>query len=206
MFVHNVRVHRYPCKKMLNYNGKLRFFYFGSFKFEHFGSNTGITDTKYPFLKQNVQKRLTIISLVLFFAFLFSCSQSKNLKKTQQKYLPKVVSNLYLNLPYIDFKKIRGENNLEINETNKLTLVREIIAKDSITTIQYQFGEDKLLYEMIIEYIPKFDAIKQFTEKYGEPNNEKEWLFVVGKNMKLKIWIFKNRLCIGDSKHFKKSP
>ena len=142
------------------------------------------------------------ISILLIFTLIVSCSKDMYLKKYQQKYIPIPVSNTYIRMPYKDFKKIRGENNLEINETNSLTIVGEIIARDSITAIQYQFAQDKLLYEIIIEYIPKYNVIKEFTDKFGEPNNEKEWLFEISKNLKLKIWIFKNRLCIGDSKHF----
>ncbi len=135
-------------------------------------------------------------------AFLFSCSQTEKLKKSQKSFIPDVVSNLYIGMPFNDFKEARGIKNLSVIEGNIVTIAKEEYSGDSISLMQYQFAKDKKLYEIIIEYVPEYDAKAAFRLKYGEPNNGKEWLFTLTKNLKLKIWIYQNRLCIADSRKF----
>ena len=106
-------------------------------------------------------------------------------------------------MPLEDLKTARGMNNLYVVDNKDLTILKEEYTKDSISLIQYQFGKDKLLYEIIIEYVEGFKTATTYAAKYGEANNGKEWLFTLNKNMKLKIWVYSNRLCIADSKHFK---
>jgi len=142
--------------------------------------------------------------LILFFssAFLFSCSQTEKIKKGQKSFIPEVVSNLYIGMPLSDFKEARGIRNLSVVEGKIITIAKEEYVKDSVSLLQYQFAGDKKLYEIIVEYVPECDAKARFKLKYGEPNNGKEWLFVISKKLKLKIWIYQNRLCIADSKQF----
>jgi hypothetical protein len=141
--------------------------------------------------------------LVAAFAGFFACSGSAKLKKQQKSFIPEVLSGIYIGMPLSDVKTARGMTHLSVVENDILTRVKEEYSKDSISMIQYQFGKDKKLYEMIIEYVPEFDADSVFTAKYGAYNNGKEWLFTLDKKLKLKIWIYQNRLCIADSKHFK---
>jgi hypothetical protein len=147
-------------------------------------------------------KIFSTLSFFIFIVFISSCTNTAKLRKLQEKFLPDAVSNTYIGMPLKDLRKTRGINNLSVNEGKTLTVIKEEYTKDNIVLIQYQFGKNKLLYEIIIEYIPEFDTKAVFKEKYGEPNNVKEWLFILGKDMKLKIWIYQNRLCIADSKHF----
>jgi hypothetical protein len=147
--------------------------------------------------------------LVLFAgsAFIFSCSETAKLKKLQKNFIPEIISNIYIGMPLKDVKEARGVKNLYVIENDIMTTVKEEYetAKDSISLIQYQFGKDKKLYEVIIEYVTDYNTTKVYKLKYGDPNNGKEWLFTLNKNVKLKIWIYQNRLCIADSKHFKNS-
>jgi hypothetical protein len=143
--------------------------------------------------------------LIILFAsaFIFSCSETAKLKKQQKSFIPEVISGIYIGMPLKDVKEARGMVHLSVVENDLLTRVKEEYDKDSISLIQYQFGKDKKLYEVIIEYVPELDADSVFVNKYGEFNNGKEWLFTLNKKLKLKIWIYQNRLCIADSKHFK---
>lgn len=142
------------------------------------------------------------IIIIAFTAFLYSCKNTEKLKKLQKSFIPDVVSGIYIGMPLEDLKAARGMNNLYVVNNKDLIILKEEYTKDSISLIQYQFGKDKLLYEIIIEYVAGFDAAATYATKYGEANNGKEWLFTLNKKMKLKIWVYSNRLCIADSKHF----
>jgi hypothetical protein len=136
-------------------------------------------------------------------AFLYSCKDTEKLKKLQKSFIPDVVSNIYIGMPLEDLKAARGMNNLYVVNSKDLVILKEESTKDSISLIQYQFGKDKLLYEIIIEYVAGFNTATTYAAKYGAVNNGSEWLFTLNKKMKLKIWVYQNRLCIADSKHFK---
>lgn len=137
-----------------------------------------------------------------FLAFLYACKDTEKLKKLQKSFIPDVVSNIYIGMPLEDLKTVRGMNHLYVVDNKDLTILKEEYTRDSISLIQYQFGKDKLLYEIIIEYVADFNAATTYAAKYGDVNNGKEWLFTLNKKMKLKIWVYQNRLCIADSKHF----
>ena len=149
------------------------------------------------------QNQLNFLLILIASAFIFSCSETSKLKKQQKQYIPNTLSNVYIGMPLKNFKAVRGEKNLTINEGDALTRANEQYSKDSISFIQYQFDKTKTLYEIIIEYIPKFNTEAEYKQKFGNYNGDKEWLFKLNDNLKLKIWIFQNRLCIADSKHFK---
>jgi hypothetical protein len=148
-------------------------------------------------------KSLFILLLSFAFAVIYSCSGTAKLKKQQKSFIPEVLPGIYIGMPLNDVKAARGMTNLSVVENDMLTRIKEDYSKDSISLIQYQFGKDKKLYELIIEYVPELDADSVFTAKYGAFNNGKEWIFTLNKKLKLKIWIYQNRLCIADSKHFK---
>ena len=145
----------------------------------------------------------TISFLIFIIVIAISCSKTSKLIKLQKSYIPAVVSNIYIGIPLTDFKKIRAINNLSVNDGEIITYVKEEYNKDSIPLIHYQFGHDKKLYEIIIEYDTIFHTKEKYIEKYGTPNNGKEWLITLDKTLKLKIWVYQNRLCIADSKYFK---
>ena len=149
------------------------------------------------------QNQLNFLLILIASAFIFSCSETSKLKKQQKQYIPNTLSNVYIGMPLKNFKAVRGEKNLTINEGDALTRANEQYSKDSISFIQYQFDKTKTLYEIIIEYIPKFNTEAEYKQKFGNYNGDKEWLFKLNDNLKVKIWIFQNRLCIADSKHFK---
>jgi hypothetical protein len=125
------------------------------------------------------------------------------MRKLQKSFIPDVVSNVYIGMSLKQLKEARGLVNLSVVDGDVITKVREEYTKDSITLITYQFDKSKTLYEFIIEYVPEYKAMDIYKIKYGAFNNGKEWLFTINKKMKLKIWVYQNRLCIADSKHFK---
>jgi len=140
------------------------------------------------------------ITMLIISAVLLNCKSSIKLQKS---FIPDVVSNVYLGMSFKQLKEARGVNNLSVTDGDAVTRVREEYTKDSISLITYQFDKNKILYELIIEYVPEYKALENYKIKYGELNNGKEWLFTINKNLKMKVWIYQNRLCIADSKHFK---
>jgi len=147
-------------------------------------------------------KTINFIILLIASAFIFSCSETSKLKKQQINYIPNTLSNVYIGMPLKKFEAVRRIENLSVNEGNDLTIAKENYSRDSITFIQYQFDKSKKLYEIIIEYTHEFNTETMYKQKLGKYNGDKEWLFKLNDNLKLKIWIFQNRLCIADSKHF----
>ncbi len=147
--------------------------------------------------------RYYIAALLFVSAIIVSCSSSHKMQKLQKSFIPDVVSNVYLGMTLKQVKEARGIANMSVIENDAVTRAKEEYAKDSISLITYQFDKEKILYEIIIEYVTGYDALAKYKVKYGEMNNGKEWLFTLGKDMKLKIWIYQNRLCIADSKHFR---
>lgn len=143
-----------------------------------------------------------------FISFLFAstiicgCYGTSEIRTLQKSYIPNAISNVYIGMSLKQLKEARGIVNLSVVES-VVTKVREEYKKDSITLITYQFDKNKILYEIMIEHIPEFDATAYYKIKYGEFNNGKEWLFTLNKKMKLKIWVYLNSLCIADSEHFK---
>ena len=147
-------------------------------------------------------KTINFIIILIASAFIFSCSETSKLKKQQINYIPNTLSNVYIGMPLKKFEAVRRIENLSVNEGNDLTIAKENYSRDSITFIQYQFDKSKKLYEIIIEYTHEFNTETMYKQKLGKYNGDKEWLFKLNDNLKLKIWIFQNRLCIADSKHF----
>lgn len=144
-----------------------------------------------------------LASMLLVAAIIFGCSSEAKMHKLQESFIPDVVSNVYIGMSLKQLKEARGIVNLSVAEGGSATTVQEEHTKDSITLITYQFDKAKTLYEFSIEYVPEFKTLNNYKIKYGEMNNGKEWLFTLGKKMKLKIWVYQNRLCIGNAKHFK---
>lgn len=120
----------------------------------------------------------------------------------QLKYLPKEVSNLYLGMKLDEFKKKKELSRIDLDEGTYVTYAIEKYSGDNIIGIQYQFDGDKLLYEFVIEYGPETDIKKEFTAKFGVPNDGEEWKFDNKTGFNLKIWVYQNRLCIADARHF----
>jgi len=120
----------------------------------------------------------------------------------QLKYLPKEVSNLYLGMKLDEFKKKKDMSKIDLDEGTYVTYAIEKYSGDNIIGIRYQFDGDKLLYEFIIEYSPKTDIKKEFAVKFGEPNDGEEWNFDSKAGFNIKIWVYQNRLCIADARHF----
>jgi hypothetical protein len=149
-------------------------------------------------------KRHYIYIAILLFAsaVIFNSCKTAKISKLQRNFIPDDVSNVYLGMTLKQLKEARGINNLSVIEGDAVTKVREEYTKDSISLITYQLDKNKILYEIIFEYVPEFKVLDYYKIKYGEMNNGKEWLFTLDKNMKLKIWVYQNRLCIADSKHF----
>ena len=149
-------------------------------------------------------KNFIFFGLIILLFLSLSCVNPKKIACVQRQYLPKVVSNLYIGMPEKKLKKIRGIGHLAVTKNSNLTIIKEELKNDSIPIIQYQFGKDKKLYEIIVEYSPEISAFDIFKNGLGEPNNGNEWQFFLNNNLILKIWIYQNRLCIADNKHFSK--
>lgn len=145
-----------------------------------------------------------IISILIAIIILTTsaCKMSQSLHSEQQKYLPICISKLNLGMTLDDFKKNRNSPDIEYQIGEFVSYVIEQVNKDDITWIQYQFDGKNILYEFIIEYNDKFNVLDDFTKKHGNPNDGTEWSFDSKEGYKIKIWIFSNRLCIGDARHF----
>ncbi|MBL0146488.1 MAG: hypothetical protein IPP48_12850 [Chitinophagaceae bacterium] len=114
------------------------------------------------------------------------------------KYLVPEVAGLYIGAPEASVQKIAG-----IQQTDEINY-EKTFAKGNVQdlTCQVTFSGEKAIYEFIIEYKPGFNLKAMMLKKYGPKNNGDEWLIKLKDGLKLKIWQYKNKLCIGDSRQF----
>ncbi len=116
--------------------------------------------------------------------------------KLQTKYLTPESSDLYIGAPESIVKTAAAGNKNDVgNYFKKFT-------KGDVKEITYQMTSEGSLYEFIIEYNPDFDLYSMMAKKYGEPNDKDAWKFELADGLVLKIWLFRNKLCIIDNSQF----
>ncbi len=126
----------------------------------------------------------------------FAQDKKKIDPKLQAKYLIPETSDLYIGAPESIVKTAAaGKKNNVGHYFKKFT-------KGNVKEITYQMTSEGSLYEFIIEYKPDFDLYSMMARKYGEPNDNEGWKFELADGLVLKIWQFRNKLCIIDNSQF----
>jgi len=153
-------------------------------------------------------KTLRPVLTFIFIAFIIipfhSCkAPSAGCKHSEQmKYLPKITGSIYLGMKLEEFRKNKDMPKIQMDEGEFVSYAVEKFSGGNVTEVQYQFDGDKILYEIIVAYNSTTDIKKEFTGKFGPPNDGEEWKFDSKEGFKMKIWVYQNRLCMGDARHF----
>jgi hypothetical protein len=148
---------------------------------------------------------LILLSIIISCTFL-SCrlkkqAASPELKKqrAQLQYIPILLHETYLGMPYSDFKKARmvlaekdsGRSDFRIVYT-------ETIEDNDIRKVTYYFDthNNQPLYEYIIEYNSATKLQELILQKYGKRNDGNQWIFDSGEGFLIRVWTFEKTLCI----------
>lgn len=136
----------------------------------------------------------------------FSCKLKKqttssdlNKQRSQLQYVPKLLHETYLGMPFSDFKKVSlvmAEK--DSNKTNIRIVYTETIEDNDIRKVTYYFDKDKNqpLYEYLIEYNSATKLQEFILQKYGNRNDGNQWIFDSGEGFLIRVWTFEKTLCI----------
>jgi hypothetical protein len=117
-------------------------------------------------------------------------------------YLPQEIPQIYLGMSLEDFKLVKDLSEIEVDDNGYITYLTEDVEDPYIIQFIYQFDNQKILYEIIIQYKGIFDVQQYMTALYGAPNRGEEWTLESDMGEKIKIWRFSKSFCIALAKYF----
>jgi hypothetical protein len=120
-------------------------------------------------------------------------------QRTQLQYIPILLHETYLGMPFADFKKARMV--IPVKDTNSKDfriVYTETIDDNDIRKITYYFDKDnnQPLYQYIIEYNSFAKLQEVIQQKYGKKNDGSQWIFDSGEGFMISVWTFEKTLCI----------
>jgi hypothetical protein len=123
----------------------------------------------------------------------------------QKPYLPVEVQNLYIGMNLEALKKIRPKMQKPADAFDENYV--ENFPAGTVKKITSQLLEDKTVYEFTIEYRDEAKAIEVAKQMYHAPNDASsqlplKWEFQLSDGLTLKCWVFRNKICIADSRQF----
>jgi hypothetical protein len=118
----------------------------------------------------------------------------------QKKYLIPELGTAYIGMPAEQLPAATMKKDILDNYV-------KTFAKGTIKQITFQVTtSNPQVYEFIIEYSPAFNLTAFITKKYGTPNSSDAmgnvWMAPLADGLKLRIWKYKNKLCIADARQF----
>jgi hypothetical protein len=120
-------------------------------------------------------------------------------QRLQFQYIPKLLHDTYLGIPYDQFSKAKFV--LQQNDSAQAGFrieYSETFEDNDIRKVTYYFDRDhkQPLYQYIIEY-NSFEKLQQLIQqKLGKPNDGSQWIFDSGEGFLISIWTFEKTLCI----------
>lgn len=144
-----------------------------------------------------------ILILLLVVISLHAAAQQDSLTidpALQKKYLVSETGTAYIGMPAEQLPAATMKKDILDNYVKKYT-------KGNVKQITFQVTTgNPQVYEFIIEYSPGFNLTAFMTKKYGTPNSSdgigNVWLVPLADGLKLRIWKYKNKLCIADARQF----
>ena len=123
----------------------------------------------------------------------------------QKPYLPKEVKDLYVGIPKADAMKLHKA--MAVTKKSLFGYPDEIFKTGDVKMISYQLTGDSIVSEFIIEYRSEAKAIAIAKKMYKNTNDpstgfQYSWLFPLKDGLILKIWIYKNKICITETRLF----
>ena len=155
-----------------------------------------------------VANKISVAIIILFIlTSAYSCKVKKQAitttdissQRSQLQYIPKALHDTYLGMPVSDFKKARMVmSEKDSNRMNFRIEFTETIEDNDIDRVTYYFDKDynQPLYEYIIEYKSATKLQELVKQKYGNHNDGNQWIFDSGEGFMIRVWTFKNKLCI----------
>jgi hypothetical protein len=142
---------------------------------------------------------------------LFSIAQNKDLSQTkinpslQKQYLPAEIQDLYIGMSQKELKQLRPKMKLPTSAFDLDNV--EKLSTGKTKQITAQMLENKSIYEFMVEYQDEATAIFVAKQIYHtaidtDARFPLQWSFKLADGLILKCWVFKNKLCIADSKQF----
>ena len=121
----------------------------------------------------------------------------------QKSYLPKEVKDLYIGIPKAAAVKLH--KTIPVTDRSYMVYPDEIIKSGDVKKISYRLNEDNTICEFIIEYHKEDKAIAVAKQLYNEVNDpatdfKYSWKFTLKDGLKLKCWVYENKICIADSR------
>ncbi len=145
------------------------------------------------------------LTCMILLTGIISNAQTKTASQ-QSKYLPKELKGLYIGMNTADLQSLHP--NAKVPDNSVMGYPEESFAKGDIKNITYQTMSDSAkVYEFIIEYRSTAKAIAIAKQLYKKPNDVSgkfplAWEFKTEDGLTLKIWIYKNKICIIDGSQF----
>jgi hypothetical protein len=123
----------------------------------------------------------------------------------QKKYLPNEIQDLFIGMSLNKLKATRPKMALP-KDAFGINYV-ENFSTGAIKTITCQLLDDSTVYEFTVEYRDEAKANSLAKEMYHEPNDPssslpQKWEFKLSDGLVLKCWVFRNKICIADSRQF----
>lgn len=157
-------------------------------------------------MKISVNKFSIIILLLVTVGFSYSCrikkqagSASITKQRIQLQYIPTLLHESYLGMPFSDFKKARMVLPDKDSNPNDFRIeYNEQIEGNDIKKLTYYFDKDnnQPLYEYIIEYRSQAKLQELMKQKYGKCNDGSQWIFDSGEGFLIRVWTSDSKLCI----------
>lgn len=132
-------------------------------------------------------------------------SQVNIIPNLQKKYLPTEIQNLHIGMNQDAIKKLRPKMQISTNASDSNLI--ENFSTGPIKQITCSMLSDKTTYEFIVEYREEAKAIAIAKQMYHNPNDPSsalplKWEFKLSDGLILKCWVFRNKICIADSRQF----
>lgn len=123
----------------------------------------------------------------------------------QKQYLPVEIQNMHIGMSQDLVKKLRPKIPIpaDANEDNLV----ENFTTGAVKQLTCQMLADKTVYEFIVEYRDEAKAVAVAKQMYHAPNDASselplKWEFKLSDGLILKCWVFRNKICIADSRQF----
>ncbi|MBY0480107.1 MAG: hypothetical protein K2Q21_02030 [Chitinophagaceae bacterium] len=123
----------------------------------------------------------------------------------QKKYLPTEIQNLYIGMNQDAIKKLRPKMQMPKDAYDNNLI--ENFSTGTIKQITCMMLPDKTVDEFIVEYRDEAKALEVAKQMYHTPNDVSaelplKWEFKLSDGLILKCWVFRNKICIADSRQF----
>jgi hypothetical protein len=123
----------------------------------------------------------------------------------QKQYLPVEIQNMHIGMSQDLVKKLRPK--IQIPSDEHVENLVETFTTGAVKKLSCQMLPNKTVYEFIVEYSDEAKAVAVANQMYHAPNDVStelplKWEFKLSDGLILKCWVFRNKICIADSRQF----